>query len=68
MNVIFVCINLFELEFRIVFFDFFNPGHNEGLNPFVDNLASVLGRKHNVVITDKDTMGFVAVDSWHQAL
>lgn len=33
---------------------------HEGLDAFVDNLATVFGRKHNVIVTGKDTVRLAA--------
>lgn len=47
---ILVGIDLFELKVRMMFFDCLNSGKNEGLNAVIDDLASIFGRKHNVVV------------------
>lgn len=68
MNVILVSVDRFELKVRIVLVDGLNSRHDEGLNAFVDDLTSVFGRKHQVVVTNKYTVGLMTIDSWHQAL
>ena len=51
--VVFVGIDSFEDEFRIVVLGFFDTRDDEGLNPFVDDTASVFGRKHNMVVAEE---------------
>ncbi len=65
MDVVFVSVDSFKLKFRIVLLDSFDSSQNEGLDAFVDNFASVFGRKHQVVITDKDTVRLTPIDGWH---
>ena len=48
-------------------FDGLNPRQHEGLDAFVDNLAAVFGRKHNVIVAGKDTMRLTAIHSWHKS-
>lgn len=65
---IFVSVDSLELYLRIMLSDSLNSGDDEGLDASIDDLASVFGRKDNVVVTRKDTVRFVAIYSWHQAL
>ncbi len=53
MHVIFVGVHGLELDVRDVVLDVCNPSHDEGLNAFIDDLASVFGRKHKVVVAEK---------------
>ena len=68
MDVIFVSIHCFELNLRIMLVDSLNSSHDEGLNPCVDNLSSVFGRKDYMVVTEKHTVRLMTIDSWHYSL
>lgn len=68
MDVILISVDGFELEIGIVLVDGLNSGHDKGLDAFVDNFASVFRRKYQVVVTEKYTVGFMAVDGWHHVL
>ena len=57
VNVIFVCIDLFELDLRVVLVNGFDSGNDEGLDAVVYNLAPVFGRKHEVIVTEKNRVG-----------
>lgn len=54
VDMVFVCIDLFELDLRVVLVNGFDSGDDEGLEAVVYNLASVFGRKHEVIVTEKD--------------
>ena len=68
MYVVFVGIGSFEDDFRVVVLDFFDTRCNEGLNAFVDDTASVFGRKHYMVVTEEYTVGFMTIERWHYLL
>lgn len=54
VDMVFVCIDSYELYLRIMLVDGFDFRHDEGLNAVVDELASVFGWKHNVVVAEID--------------
>lgn len=54
VNVIFVCIDLFELYLGIMLVNGFDSGDDEGLDAVVYNLASVFGWKYEMIVTEKD--------------
>jgi hypothetical protein len=57
VDMVFVCINLFELELGIVFVNGFDSGDDEGLEAVVYNLAPVFSRKHEVIVTEIHRVG-----------
>ncbi len=57
MDMIFVGVDGFELEIRIVFRDSLNPPQDKGLNTVIDDGASVFSRKDNMIVTEKDRVG-----------
>ena len=54
VDVVFVGVDFLELELRIVFVNGFDSRPNEGLDARVNDLAPVFGRKHDVIVTDKN--------------
>lgn len=62
-----VSVNLFEQDIRVVFFDGLDLEQEEGLDAIVDDFASVFGRKDQVVVTQEDGVGVVAV-RWHSPM
>ena len=68
MDVVLVGVDFLEQKIGVVVLDVLDSSQDEGLDAFVDNLASVFGRKHNVIVTDKDTVRFTAIDGWHSPM
>ena len=68
MDVIQVSVDLLEQEIGVVIFDVLDSSQQEGLDAFVDDLTSVFGRKHNVVVTGKNAVRLSTVDGWHSSM
>ena len=43
-----------------------DPRNDESLNPFIDDVASVFGREHNMVVAEEDRVGSMTIDSRHR--
>ena len=65
MYMILIRIDLLEYNVRDVVLDLGNPGRDESLNSFVDDLSPVFGGKYYMVVTQEYAVGFRPVDGRH---